>query len=474
MGTDGRVDAASCRVKLRDGTSRLRRRDVLVASISAFLCISLFAAPTNLSPATAEANPVRLLSDLQYGYFWKLSKSDRKKVMKSPSSVSGYSGVTTETFCNGTPLTLSWTGTSGTCTVSVKRLSDGTVIWTGTTSKTSIDVVNLELGAGYTWTVTDSSKNSASATFYTLLEPPRLIKSGTMRMMRDLGGWKGLDGCRIRQNQIFRGGPANSKGAPDDAARTFFYDIVGLKTEIDFRGKSEAGTNPAFDNEGKHVKYYLLPTDVYKFYKPKEVGSGNGKNYADTIKMLMNVGGTYRPAYFHCAVGRDRTGSMAGFILALLGVSEEDIWRDYAGSCYVGETTFYDTFGTYLDSIRNYKSTSSSLAESAKQYCLDIGITEEQIETFRKEMLIGYGEPPKPTYHVEEPVYVTATRVTFASGEATGTQYTGFETKTGLEYAWGKDGKAETEWKKSDGTPLELKKPEGDGWELMVRSGAGR
>ena len=444
-------------------------RTGLFASVLCLLSFVLpaLAAPTNLSPATTAADPVQLLSDLQHGYFYDLLKSDRKKVMGSPSSVSGYSEVTTETFCNGTPLTLSWTGTSGTCTVSVKRLSDEKVIWTGTTSKTSIDVVNLELGAGYTWTVTDASKNAASATFHTKLEAPRLIKSGTMRMMRDLGGWKGLDGCVIRQNQIFRGGPANSKGAPDDAARTFFYDIVGLETEIDFRGKSEAGTNPAFDNEGKHVKYYLLPTDVYKFYKPTEVKSGNGKNYADTIKMLMNVGGTYRPAYFHCAVGRDRTGSMAGFILALLGVSEEDIWRDYAGSCYVGETYFYDTFGTYLDSIKNYKS-SSSLAESAKQYCLDIGITDAQVETFRKEMLIGYGEPPKPTYWVEEPHYVVATRTKLGADKATEEQYKGFETKKGLEYAWGKDGEALTDWVRGDGTPCDLKKPSDD-CELMVK-----
>ena len=55
------------------------------------------------------------------------------------------------------------------------------------------------------------------------------------------------------------------------------------------------------------------------------------------------------------------------------------------------------------------------------------------------------------------------------SGGATGTQYTGFLTKKGCEYAWGKGGEAKTEWVEADGTPMELKRPEGDGWELMVR-----
>ena len=76
---------------------------------------------------------------------------------------------------------------------------------------------------------------------------------------------------------------------------------------------------------------------------------------------------------------------------------------------------------------------------------------------------------PAPSYEIETPIFVTATRVTFAAGQTTGTQYTGFLTKKGCEYAWGKDGEAKTDWKLSDGTPMELPKPEGDGWELMVK-----
>ena len=56
-----------------------------------------------------------------------------------------------------------------------------------------------------------------------------------------------------------------------------------------------------------------------------------------------------------------------------------------------------------------FSSAKKSLAESTAAYFMSFGITDEQIETFRKEMLIGYG------------------------------------------------------------TPMELAKPDGDGWELMVR-----
>ena len=82
----------------------------------------------------------------------------------------------------------------------------------------------------------------------------------------------------------------------------------------------------------------------------------------------------------------------------------------------------------------------------------------------------GPDPEPKRDWWVEEPVYVTATRITFATGEATGTQYRGFLTKRGFWYTWGTNGVATTDWKLSDGTPMEFEKPKGDGkWELMVR-----
>ena len=432
------------------------------------LCAALNAAPTIISPVTDEANPVQLFSDEQYGYLYNMTQPERSSVLKNRQ-------METAVFCSGSPLTLSWKNSSGTCTVTVKRLSDGIAFWTGTTSGTSVSVVNLEVGAGYIWTVKDSS-GSAEATFYTRPEPPRLIKSGTMQMMRDQGGWIGLEGRRIRQGLIFRGGPADN-GTPDDAARDFFYNAIGLKNEIDLRGSSEWTSTSTkgymFDPTEKIVTFNHLEITYNKLYTTSDMKSDTkAQNFKKVFQLLFDP--TKLPAYFHCRVGRDRTGTVAGLVLAVLGVSEDDIVRDYQASAYKGEDMYSSSymnggFKSYLSSIRNYKDPKLSIAENAKAYFIDIGFTDEQVETFRKEMLIGYGEPPKPTYWVEEPHFVTATRTRIRAGSAAAEQYTGFETKTGLEYAWGRDGKAETEWKKSDGTPMELKKPEGDGWELMVR-----
>ena len=82
----------------------------------------------------------------------------------------------------------------------------------------------------------------------------------------------------------------------------------------------------------------------------------------------------------------------------------------------------------------------------------------------------GPDPEPKRDWWIEEPVFTLATRITFATGEQTGGQYTGFLTKKGLQYAWGTNGVAETGWVTADGTPCGLEKPKGDAkWELMVR-----
>ena len=99
-----------------------------------------------------------------------------------------------------------------------------------------------------------------------------------------------------------------------------------------------------------------------------------------------------------CQIGRDRTGTLAFLINALLGVGEEDLYMDYELSflSQSGCADFKDgitpsTFlGAHLWSLYNYidhYKEEGTLSEKTEQFMLDIGITVEEIASIKAIML---------------------------------------------------------------------------------------
>ena len=363
----------------------------LALCLSAF---SLFAAPTGLSPTTAES-PFELLTAAQKDYLYVKTFEERRTAAEDANDT--YDRL----FCYGSPVELKWTGTTGTCTVAVKRTSDGRVVWTGTTDELSVTVYNLEIGATYEWTVTDST-GASSARFTTSGLTPRLIRTGLVRNLRDLGGWTGTLGgkqYKIRQNLIFRGAAVDDPKATgtqppylieDDSDRDFFYNVVRLKNEVDLRNLDDTSdvTTEArqsgqykLDPTGEHVTYNNCP-----FTASSALSASGG--FFNALKLLLDP--DKLPAYFHCKSGRDRTGMVGAFLLALLGVSRDDIVLDYQTTSDQNNWSKYG-FSTFLDtSLGQYQKGTTSLAENARAFLLKNGITSAQVEAFRETMLEGY------------------------------------------------------------------------------------
>lgn len=93
------------------------------------------------------------------------------------------------------------------------------------------------------------------------------------------------------------------------------------------------------------------------------------------------------PIVFHCAGGRDRTGTLSFLLLGLLGVSDEDLCRDWEASIFSeGNTEFgssrLERLLGYLESLGG-----DSYAESCEIFAKSCGITDESIARFREIML---------------------------------------------------------------------------------------
>lgn len=272
------------------------------------------------------------------------------------------------------PLLLNWSGATGRVDVAVTRVADGKVFFATNTADASASVWNLEIGVEYAWRVTGNGE-SRRATFRTDPQPPRLINGGKVANFRDLGGWKGLDGRRVRQGRLFRSAEANRHGTlasyVEASNADVFSDLIGLKTDLDLRNEKETSGMTA-SPFGKDVAWKLCPISPYYLVDAKR---------RDVFEPILDP--LRHPVVFHCAAGKDRTATVALLTLALLGVSEDDIWRDYQ---MTARSLLPNGFGQLVKALRE-KFPSATLAGSAALYFRSLGFTDADIARFRAACL---------------------------------------------------------------------------------------
>lgn len=160
---------------------------------------------------------------------------------------------------------------------------------------------------------------------------------------RDLGGYVGADGRRVRWRRVFR----------SDALRLTEADVVvlrqlGLRTAVDFRTPMEYGHRDGGGSE-KHVARWA-EVGFRRIHLPMIDETRVARQASDErppaargyLKMLERGGPAlaelfgllssedHHPLVFHCSAGKDRTGIAAALLLGVLGVDDATIVADYA------------------------------------------------------------------------------------------------------------------------------------------------
>ncbi|MBQ7669310.1 MAG: tyrosine-protein phosphatase [Clostridia bacterium] len=189
------------------------------------------------------------------------------------------------------------------------------------------EITNLLLGAEYFWRVGGGGEVRS---FRTSPRGIRFLRIDRINNVRDPGGKKTADGRVVKQGMIIRGIQLEHQG--DEAEELLpagvgaMRGVVGVRTEIDLR---EGGAEPhARHLLGEDVGYRVIP--FYDFY---DVISDEGETALRDLFDALSDPGVY-PVYIHCAAGADRTGAAIGYILAALGVSEEEIYTDFAVTAF--------------------------------------------------------------------------------------------------------------------------------------------
>lgn len=326
-----------------------------------------------------------------------------------------------------------------------------------------VNITNLVPNAEYTYKVTAETGNIvAEGNFKTKGNLHQVFFNSSCRNARDLGGWKTMDGKTVKYRKVYRGGRMNdpwekmlnSAGKKEVLAE-------GIGAELELRGSDDFMLVPAVDGmdhchpcieEGGKVmlgvtkpsaknliKWLVLDptspwTEEQRAPYRETISHGFGYKLSDNavkditqtlteqdytafqtaykaktkecFEFVVNSVKADKGVYFHCSLGRDRTGTMGVIVLGVLGVREGDISKEY-------ELTYFAPVGfsvsssdkesnpkpvfkndrmhwVYSDVVPYFwsLSTDGTFASGVEKYLRDIaGVPQKTIDDFRTIML---------------------------------------------------------------------------------------
>jgi len=220
---------------------------------------------------------------------------------------------------------------------------------------------------------------------------------------RDLGGYPTLDNRATRQNVFFRS-DSSSNFVPEDIA---FLMEKGLGYVIDLRSNHEVDEHPSKVTDVSSLSYKQLPMigDLSALAAKKgDISSmavlyqylldEAGESIAEAFHIFAKTLATGHSCLFHCAVGKDRTGTIAMLLLKLAGVSDKLIIEDYA----ITEELMKEVFASqreecarknidvpdflFSSAPKNMEITLQHLADTygtAQDYLLSVGVSQEEL-----------------------------------------------------------------------------------------------
>lgn len=268
----------------------------------------------------------------------------------------------------------------------------------------SYELSNLVPDRLYNWKVTrdDTGKAVALGSFKTIGFIHQVFYPPKVRNARDIGGWSTVDGKKVKYCKMYRGGEVASGYLNSEGIKMMLRE--GIRAEIDLREAKDV--NSSVSRLGKDIAFYNA--NFSKGY------GGMIREYADkvanTFKFTVKCLREDKPIYYHCSIGRDRTGTMTALYLGLLGVSESDMSKEYELLFFSPKDWSLNGGKTEFDYSRTKKyahqytcntlwqlggqalgvadsDLSVTFAQRTEAYLLANGVPQKDIDDFRELML---------------------------------------------------------------------------------------
>lgn len=247
-------------------------------------------------------------------------------------------------------------------------------------NENSLVLSNLYIGEDYFWSVYSSNNTLIEeGSFSTTLHAPRLIDCDGVTNFRDIGGWVTEDGSFVKQGLIYRSARFNENESSVMTITERGKETVkelGIRSEIDLRKTS--------DNENGGLAGSVLGDNVAYFSIPMKTGGNYLILNIEKLPALFEILADYSnyPLVYHCSIGTDRTGMVSFILNGLLGVGEEDLYKDYLFSnfAHIGAMRNKKAINNYIDYMDRYAGDTLSMRINA--FLLDIGVDTSDISSF--------------------------------------------------------------------------------------------
>lgn len=252
-----------------------------------------------------------------------------------------------------------------------------------------LSISNLRPNATYHFEVKDGDKVLTQGTFKTTGHVRQLYFYSRVRNVRDLGGWKTRDGKTVKYRKIYRGGRFESGTLSTTGKKE--VQAEGILAQLDLRGHSDVLTESPMGSD-----FTFCAPVIEEGYS--QLLRDDKEKAKQCMEFIMKCVRENKPVYFHCSLGRDRTGTISMLVLGLLGVDEGDISKEYELTQFAPHG-WATSDGEKVKMTRkiDYKGAANviwalveegeTFADGVAKYLISLGISQEDIDEFRTLML---------------------------------------------------------------------------------------
>ena len=249
-------------------------------------------------------------------------------------------------------------------------------------SENVLELHNLKTGTTYYYTV-EVGEERRTGSFKTA-EGTRFIQIPGVANTRDIGGYTTSSGETVKQGMIIRG--TELDGLVEASYFLSGKDVEAVQEQFSFVYDMDL----RYPSEVTEAKGSRLGADVgYKCYGAPMYLSAFNDSYKQAVKNIFSdlAKEENYPMYMHCTYGADRTGTIVYLLQGLLGMSEQDMVREYQ---MTGMHAREYATSTRMDAMAEKLSEfpGDTTAERIEHFLTkEIGITNAQIQSIRDILL---------------------------------------------------------------------------------------